>query len=189
MFGSDFGTTSFVLSKNNIKGYNGIYRQLFDDVFSVDDISLKEEWFFENNKTKNLFLTNQNIFNQISGKPIAYWASKNMIDVINCNKIKNFSISKAGVVTGNDKYFVRFWFEINYEDIIFHPNLSDSYGKYHIFNKGGFFRKYYGNNEYVIRLKDLYDDTKCNKSVRRGDKDYYFKKGIGWSQISSKNTR
>ena len=189
VFGSDFGTTSFLFINNQINCFNSLFRQLFEDVFSVDDISTKEKWFFENNKSKNSFVFNQNDFNRIPGKPIAYWTSKNMLQVINSNHVKEFTVPKAGVVTGNDKYFVRYWHEINFKEIVLEPESQESYGKYHIFHKGGFFRKYYGNNDYVIKLKDLYDDRKCNKSVRRGDKNYYFKKGIGWSQISSKNTR
>ena len=51
--------------------------------------------------------------------------------------------------------------------------------------KGGSARRFYGNYEYVIKLKDFYDPDKYNVSIRRGDQDYYFKKAIGWSQVGN----
>ena len=64
-------------------------------------------------------------------------------------------------------------------EISFQRRPVGSYGKYHIMSKGGSARRFYGNYEYVIRLRDLYDPSKTNVSVRRGDQDYYFKKAIG----------
>ena len=52
-------------------------------------------------------------------------------------------------------------------------------------SKGGSARRFYGNYEYVIKLRDLWNPSKTNASVRRGDADYYFKKAIGWSQVGN----
>lgn len=52
-------------------------------------------------------------------------------------------------------------------------------------SKGGSARRFYGNYEYVIKLRDLWNPSKTNASVRRGDSDYYFKKAIGWSQVGN----
>ncbi len=131
---------------------------------------------------KLCYCANQNDFSKIPGNTIAYWLSHKYIDLFDEKSINDCAIPKAGVVTGNDSYFVRFWFECKESDIIKYP--TEAYGKYHYFHKGGSYRKWYGNYEYVIKLADFYDESKSNPSVRRGDKDFYFKKGIGWSQIS-----
>ncbi|QUO21492.1 BREX-1 system adenine-specific DNA-methyltransferase PglX [Clostridiaceae bacterium Marseille-Q4143] len=96
--------------------------------------------------------------------------------------LEKFVTSKAGVVTGKDDYFIRHWSEIRYDEITFMPDRGQIY-KYTLFSKGGTFDRWYGNDQYVIKLKDLWDDRKTNKSVRRGDRDYYFRRGIGWSQM------
>lgn len=77
-------------------------------------------------------------------------------------------------MTGADPYFVRFWFEPNWNDI--GRVYNGVYPKYAYMQKGGTFRKWYGNNEYVLKLADMYDDSKVNASVRRGDSDYYSKR-------------
>lgn len=136
---------------------------------------------------KNTYLTNQSVFMQIPGEPIAYWCSRKVANLFSNNKLTDYAKGRAGIVTGNDPYFVRLWYEVNYQD--FSKIGSKVYRKYHIMQKGGDSRYFYGNNDYVIKLKDLYDDSKVNKSVRRGDKNLYFHKAIGWSQVGSNQNK
>lgn len=96
--------------------------------------------------------------------------------------LEKFITSKAGVVTGKDDYFIRNWSEVKYNEITFIPKAGKLY-KYTLFSKGGTFDRWYGNAQHVIKLRELWDDEKTNKSVRRGDRDYYFRRGIGWSQM------
>ena len=131
------------------------------------------------------FVFNQNYVNLIPGMPMAYWFSKNVLLGFKNNKICDYSYNKAGVVSGDDNYFVRCWYEIKYPEICFYPMNKTSYSKYHIFCKGGDFRRYYGNYLHVIKLRDLYDPNCYNRSIRRGDQDSYFKKCISWSIIGS----
>lgn len=135
---------------------------------------------------KNLYLIKQQNFDLLPGKPVVYWLTDTFFkDLKDGICLDNFVVKKAGVVTGNDNYFLRLWYEANYHDISFNGLPYNNYGKYHIMSKGGSARRFYGNYEYVIRLRDLYDIRKTNVSVRRGDKDYYFKKAIGWSQVGN----
>lgn len=110
----------------------------------------------------------------LSSKVISLYANGQLLD--------SYGVSKAGVVTGADDYFVNYWYEVKIQDITFKPEARRLY-KYVLFSKGGTFFKWYGNAQNVLKLNDLYDDSKTNKSVRRGDIDYYYKKGIGWSQM------
>ena len=132
---------------------------------------------------EDYFITDMNKMKNIPGKPISYWLSDKMFKTFENSKVSDYTFPKAGVVTGNDNYFLKLWFEINSNDICFEERKK--YEKYHLFQKGGAFRRWYGNREYVIALNNLYNDSLVNNSVRRGDKDFYFKKGIGWSQIGS----
>ena len=128
----------------------------------------------------------QKNFVLLPGNPIVYWLSKEYFEALEkTSYIETYVTRKAGVVTGNDNHFLRFWYEPVYADISFVGLPADSYAKYHVMSKGGSARRFYGNYEYVIRLKDLYNPSKTNVSVRRGDQDYYFKKAIGWSQVGN----
>ncbi|EGO5147184.1 BREX-1 system adenine-specific DNA-methyltransferase PglX [Enterococcus faecalis] len=135
-----------------------------------------------------LFQTNQNNFTKIPGSPISFWVSENLVNFYtNTPPIKNFAFAKAGIVTGIDAEFVRFWHEINQKNISFSENNNDNYDtfSYYPFAKGGSFRRWYGNKEYVINLNKLWNDPNINKSVRRGDQSAYFKKSISWSYVTS----
>lgn len=173
---ADFGLTSFVLYAGRLENYQGTYARLVND----SNPEWKEREFLNNKSRFYAYIDN---YVKIPGMPIAYWLGHNWITIFNNQKLNQVSTSKAGVVTGDDSYFVRLWFEPNVCDIDFVYNEVKGYGKYHIMQKGGFYRKYYGCNEYVIRLADLYDNTRTNKSVRRGDKNAYFQKVIGWSLV------
>ena len=136
------------------------------------------------------FIQSMDTYYKITGNPIAYWLSEGFVKTFEYDKIGDKSYARAGVVSGNDKTFVRKWFEVSFEDINFAENKKgESYSKYHIFSKGGDFRRYYGNYEHIIALNDLYNDDLVNASVRRGDRDSYFKKCISWSIIGSSSSK
>ena len=102
--------------------------------------------------------------------------------------VQDYSISKAGIVSGNDNVFLRFWYEIKVQDITFDAtdfNNRKAY-KWVPINKGGAFRRYYGNNEYVINIYDLWNSPdKVNASVRRSEPEFYFKKAMTWSYVTT----
>lgn len=125
----------------------------------------------------------------IPGIPLAYWLSSDILKSFSHKKVSDYSYNKAGVVSGDDDYFIRFWYEPNFIDINKHRSTYPNYSKYHIFCKGGDFRRYYGNYLHVIKLSDLYNNEFANKSIRRGDKDSYFKKCITWSIIGSSSVK
>lgn len=163
---------------NNKPSHKGMFLRLTE----ASSCEEKRICFIKNKDLR--FDRTQTIFLCIPGCPLGYWLSDSLYKLFENKTIGSQVISKAGVVTGNDSFFVRNWFEINYDEICFHPNKFLEFCKYHPFCKGGSPRRFYGNYEYVIKLTDLYSDKYYNKSIRRGDKDAYFKKAIGWSQIN-----
>ena len=168
--------TTFVISKNR-PNHAGDYYKLS----TGNNCAAKEQLFL--NDYGHYRNVNQLRFDTIPSCPIAYWLSINWLKLFGKQSINDIAISKAGIVSGDDNYFVKYWHEVCFKDISFLPQKP--YAKFHTFQKGGTNRKYYGNNDYVFKLKDLWDDKFYNKSVRRGDEDSYFKKAIGWSYTGS----
>lgn len=168
--------TTFVISKCKENTLSTYYR-----LSEGKNCGEKEILFLNrNNEFKNV---NQEDFELIPGYPIAYWLSNKWFELFKKENIGDVVISKAGVVSGDDNLFVKLWTEVSLKDISF--VAKEPYNKYHTFQKGGTNRLYYGNNDYVFRLKDFWDPAFYNKSMRRGDVDSYFKKGIGWSYTGS----
>jgi type II restriction/modification system DNA methylase subunit YeeA len=193
VFGSDFSTTAFVISRQNICNYKAIYRKLYQKQGAVDNIEQKEKWFFE--KVGHYEAKKENFF-KIPGMPIAYWISNH---VINCfikgKPLDKIAEPKVGLQTGNNDIFLRLWHEVAINRIGFgylnSEKAAESKLKWFPYNKGGEYRKWYGNNEYIvnwendgIEIKNFKDKSGKLKS-RPQNTPFYFKRSITWSFVSS----
>ena len=138
----------------------------------------------------------ENNFSKIPGSPIAYWVSENFIRAFeNGTKLGDIADSKQGLATADNNRFLRLWFEVNNSRIKFDAHdreeAIDSDKKWFPYNKGGEFRKWYGNNDYVVNWQnDGYEirhfTNGCGKlRSRPQNTDTYFKESITWSKISS----
>ena len=144
----------------------------------------KEEFFL---KVKP-FDVDCNYFSELPNSVFAYSLSEQMKQLcLHERKVGDIFISKAGVVTGKDEYFLRYWYEPNFCE--FDQHATGITSKYVPFSKGGSFVKWYGNIGYAMKLADLWNDAKVNKSVRRGDRSAYFQKCIGWSYMGGGNEK
>ena len=182
VFGSDFGTTAFVITKCHISGYKGTYRRLFEKQGAVDSVEAKEKWFLEG---KGEYTAEQSNFSKIPGSPIAYWVSKNFIEAYNLGvEIGQFSTVSEGVKTGNNDLFLRLWYEVLKKDFSF-AKENENYTWYP-HHKGGDFRKWYGNREWIINWKNDGRDIKNAVNSGLQGKNMYFAKFLSWSKISSK---
>jgi len=175
--------TSFILKKS-ISNNESVYLRLVD--FKSSEVKKAQTLkIIRDNKSPYKFEVRQEEFNKIPGIPIIYWLSNKIINSFEAKSISKFFEAKAGIVTGNDNQLLRIWNEINLKNI----KLNESHYKYTEsikwvpMNKGGSFRKYYGNNNYVLNIYDLWSEGKTARSVRRGAKDFYFKPAITWSMI------
>lgn len=166
--------TSFVMREMHISHFNTSFKKMIDD----------KTMFINDFEGCEMFIKDCNIFKNISQLPFGYWLSNPMIMSFKSKTIGDYAVDKAGMVTGKDEYFVKFWYEVNLNNINFKPNF-DNKQKYVPYQKGGAFKRFYGNNYYVLNLRDLYDNSIAGKSVRRGDPDYYFKPALGWSLIGT----
>ena len=187
IFGSDFGTVSFVISKMKINNYIGTYRQIFDEIGAVDSIEQKKLWFLEG---KGIFLNKQENYKKVPGYPItAYWASENTINGFgNGIILAKITDVKQGLKTGDNGRFLRLWHEVGTEDLSFYNGE-----KWFPCNKGGKYRRWYGNNEYVINWEsDGYElknfrDINGKLRSRPQNLSYQFKEGLTYTNISSSN--
>ena len=141
---------------------------------------------------KYLYHTDQSNFDKIPGSPIAYWASENLInDFEDSIKLDQKYPAKKGLVSGDNDYFLRYWFEPIFNNICFkNQNTNSKYNfvkppyLYAPMNKGGRFRKWYGNNNYVIKFnEDAFDIIDANKGHR--SPELYFKMAVTWSAVTS----
>ncbi|BDZ83263.1 type II deoxyribonuclease [Claveliimonas bilis] len=132
-------------------------------------------------------------FSKIPGSPVAYWVSKNLLaDFSDGNFLKNMAEPKSGLSTTDNNRFLRFWYEVSIRNISFAiTDIDETVDKTKWFPiaKGGEYRKWYGNNDYVVNWlnngADIKEATKGAAGGRIVSPEYYFKKFITWSGISS----
>ena len=175
IFGSDFGTTTFIILKQHIKNYTGAYRRLFEKQGDVESIEEREKAF---RSGKGAFSAQQDNFSKIPGSPVAYWVSESIIQSYQNNPLmETIAPPKQGSTLGINDLFLRLWFEIS-------PNPS----KWFPCVKGGEFRRWYGNHYYLINWEN---DGSAIKSTGRAtirNSDRLFTHGIHWSRITSGNS-
>ncbi|MGI6501669.1 MAG: BREX-1 system adenine-specific DNA-methyltransferase PglX [Anaerostipes sp.] len=177
-------TTSFVIRKNHINRYKGVYCRLIEPSTQKG----KEEMFIAG---KNHYESLQEDYLKIPGSPIAYWVGKSLLNVFNSSvPLKNISSVKTGIQTGGNELFVRQWHEVNFGKIgrgfSRYEQIKESKRKWYPYNKGGDFRKWYGNNFYVVNMENNGTAIKRHSNnYRLRDSEIYFKPSITWSFISS----
>lgn len=186
IFGSDFGTTSFVISKRHINAYTGVYRRLFEKQGAVDSVDQKEKWFFEG---MGYYIAKQENFSKIPGSPVAYWVSENFVRAFeNGIPLDKFASPKQGIKTADKDRFLRFWHEI---DFLRTSLMKNNVQKWFPCNKGGQFRKWYGNNEYVVNWENNgyeicnFRDENGKLKSRPQNLQYMLKEGLTYTNISS----
>ena len=134
-------------------------------------------------------------FIKIPGSPIAYWVSKDFLNSFINRTIGELAKPRQGLATGCNDIFVRQWFEVKSSKISYETRDTDETKhiskKWFPYNKGGEFRRWYGNNDYVVNWEnDGYEirhftDAKGKLRSRPQNTQYYFKHCISWSLISS----
>ena len=171
-------TTSFVLRSSHTKGYKGTYCRLIDG----DSEKAKAEMFVSG---ENRYVAEQDNFSKIPGSPVAYWVSQNFIDAFaNGNLLGDMSSISEGIKTGNNDLFLRLWYEVDKNTFSFAKHNSGY--KWYPHHKGGDFRKWYGNRDWVINWGEDGREIKSMPNSGFQGKQMYFNTFAGWSKISSK---
>ncbi len=175
-------TTSFVIRKSHIVDYKGKYCRLIEPTSQQG----KEDMFLS---CENRYTADQSNFLKIPGSPVAYWVSEALIRSFIEKKIDMYGSTNNGFTTGDNERFLRVWSEVQYNKICFDAisrnYAQESQKRWFPYNKGGAFRKWYGNNEYILNWFDDGADVKAYGHLVPRSLKYQFMKSISWSKISS----
>lgn len=180
VLGIAFGTAVTNIRNRRLENYRGTYHQIkLEDI--VDGIPT------EFPAMKNRFAqTSQSNFSKIPGSPVAYWASERFIEALEASvPLESIAYSFQGMITGDNNYYLRLWHEVSTTNMITNMKNADrtSYNNVWVpYNKGGNFRRWYGNNEYLLRW---INQGKTLTRARTENTSYYFREGVTWSFVTS----
>lgn len=182
-------TTAFARRKSNLPNYKGVYCRLIEPKSEQDKCDMFMDGI-------NCFFAMQSNFKKIPGSPIAYWVGIKLIEAFeNGIEIRELASVPKGLSTGSVDKFMRDWYEVNYDSINF--NITDTAetlnttDKWFPYAKGGPYRRWAGNLEYVVNWKnDGYEvkhfvDENGKQRSRPQNTRYYFKPCITYSAITS----
>lgn len=184
-------TTSFVMKNCDFINYKGTYCRLVEPTNEPG----KEELFLSTDHCP-LFTCSQSNFSKIPGSPVAYWVSEKFLEAfVKGTMLGNLADSKQGIATADNNRFLREWFEVDINKTNFsaqsHEDAKQSNKKWFPYNKGGEFRKWYGNNDYLVNwendgleIKNFFDNKGKLRS-RPQNLNYMFRQSVSWSLVSS----
>lgn len=176
-------TTAFVSCGRRVADFKGTYVRLVDIIGEWE----KEAAYRSGN---HRYTAKQENFSKIPGSPVAYWVSENFVRTFEQGtSLGKLADSKQGIATADNNRFLREWFEVAINNIELdchsHEESKKSLKKWYPYNKGGEFRKWYGNNDFVVNWKnDGVELREFKKSVIRNP-NFFFKRCFSWSLISS----
>lgn len=224
IFGIDWGSVAFVVTKSQ-ETTNGIYfrlhkrnfqhiyyyhiEQLFlkalaDHSFKYNFDSYRDEegrvstftLSHDENGLQLYYVANQQNFEKIPGCPIGYWVSEKILNIFsNANPISDTFETKLGMSTNDNKRFLRYWFEVAFDNIQFSKTNNDDIvydEKWFPYSKGGGNRKWFGNLIDVINWYNEGEDVKglaaklygsCTRTYKNSQ--HFFKDAVTWNLISS----
>ena len=177
-------TTSFVMRSSHTKGYKGTYCRLLDG----ESEKAKAEMFVGG---ENRYVTEQDNFSKIPGSPVAYWASDTINKLFSLDaELKKYAEPRHGMSTGNNDLCLKLWHEVPNNEICFTAKNRDEFDKagkkYAPYKKGGEYRLWYGNNDYVIAYSaTLRKRMESLSGYRASSTEYFFRPSINWSDVTS----
>lgn len=172
---------TFTIAKHKPSNDGGIYYRLVDGRNSSE----KENAFL--NRENGFYCINQSNFEKIPGCPLAYWISQKVQEAYSKSLLSDFALFKRGIGTGNNNRFLRYWFEVGQNRTV----KESSNAMWYKYNKGGSYRKWYGNRDYVVDWENDGEGIKNNYSEdgklssRPQNLQFNFRKNISYSSLTS----
>jgi hypothetical protein len=195
VWGPDYGSCAFSIRRLKMDGYSAQYKRLFNrqgEVRSNEDIHAS---FFTAAPMSREF----SFFDELPGRALAYWLSAAMHAAFKKGvALANVAPARQGLATADNGQFVREWHEIDIRRVDLKCNSlmesRSSSKKWFPYNKGGDFRKWYGNQDHVLNWENdgkeirefRGDNGKIRSAVRNST--FYFRSSISWSDITSSAT-
>ena len=188
VMGIAFGTAATSIRNWNISGYAGVYTK----VVSEDVEGNKPRKFPAN----NVYTRNQESFDNVPGHSISYWVSDASASAFDEDTLASYATTRLGMSTADNDRFMRNWQEVSVEKIGFccinSAQAIEQHYKWFPYNKGGSFRKWYGNNDYVVNWENDGSEIRAFKDPKTGrirshnyNAEYAFRESLTWSDISS----
>jgi len=185
--GINFGTAAFVIRKSQIKNYAAQY--VYIRYFETDDDGIPFAFPTINERYKAATAEN---FEKIPGCPVAYWISDTMLKAFEVGRALNdIAQPRQGIATADNNRFLRLWSEIDCHKLglsMSQEQAKKCGRKWFPYNKGGDFRKWYGNNDFVVNWENEGAEMKAFKNSVIRNPNYHFRESITWTLISSAST-
>ena len=185
--GINFGTAAVIFNKRYCRDYNSQFDYIC--YYETDENGVPFAFPTVNERYKAAKATN---FSKIPGSPVAYWVSENFIRAYQSQTIIDYGVARSGLQTGDNNRFLKFWQELNYNTIAFGMKNKQEYllskRKWTPQIKGGGYRKWYGNFDYVVNWEnDGAEIRNCDgcRLNAMGNDELFFKEGITWSHTTS----
>ena len=178
-------TTAFVMRNTVDDGYVSSFKRLVD--FNGQDV--KEEAYLADG---NLYAIKTQKFSKIPGSPIAYWVSEKTLEAYSSVNLGEVANPRHGLATSNNDLFLKKWFEVSIKKCSVYDLINQRDYKWFPMNKGGNYRKWYGNNDWLINYEnDGYEIKKYASAIYGSasrtiqNTKYYFKQSLTWSALTS----
>ena len=181
-------TTAFVRCANHVKGYKGTYCRLIEPTSQQG----KADMFISG---QNQYRVGQISFSKIPGVPVAYWISPEVLKLFDERTVGSIADAKSGMTTTDNTHFLRLWEEVNCEKIGFgYSNIADTQDmkyKWFPFCKGGDFRRWAGNESFVVNWFNNGEEIRVAAEGATGGRlvniDCALRECLVWTKISSAN--
>lgn len=182
--GINFGTAAVIMKKGHIKDYTAQYE--YTVYYECDENGVPFVFPTINERWK---AARQEDFAKIPGAPVAYWVSQKMIDAFSSPHVEKYDYPKQGLSTADNERFLRYWYEVEKGKFASgcdnRQEAQVSRAKWFPFNKGGDYRKWYGNFDYVINWENDGEELRNYKKAAIRNPDYYFLRHVTWSKVTT----
>ena len=131
------------------------------------------------------YRANTSVFAGVPGSPIVYWASHATVKAFSHPSLGTVTETHLGMATCDNERFLRLWFEVS-SALRANPSCFpyDQPYTWFPYNKGGLYRKWYGNDEYLVNWRSDGEELKRGRAVTV-DQSLNFRAMISWSRVSS----
>lgn len=182
-------STTFVLRNRRIPSDKGVYLRLVDEG-TAEEKKAKTIEGVQHPSVFYRYTFQQDGFNRIPGSPIAYWVTDTYLDIFRTHPpLGDFAEPRQGIATSKNDTYLRNWYEIDFNKMGLHfqsiEEAHQSNKRWFPYNKGGSYRRWYGNQEFVISFDKKSYDKLATIGNNLPSRQYYFQEGITYTFIST----
>ena len=186
---------TFTLMRSHVTQYAGSYIRL-TEFGGYDNQGPKTLEAISNPDCGWFFVSRPDDFNKIPGSPVAYWIGDKIRELFVSNPtMGEMCEPRQGLATADNDRFLRMWSEISFNGIAFNIKSRDgalqSQRRWFPHLKGGEFRKWYGNHEWLVDWREdghdirNFKDSLGKVKSRPQGVDNYFRNCVSWSDVTS----